>query len=387
MALSPPINIDDMMLSFFLHNHALITEPGMALTRTSMLAAELSAAQPDSSLALSARALSSGLSNLYSDLPMVYNRRAVVKIQQDLNDPVQSLANQTLLAVILLQHFEAITSFSQNKPPSITHIHGALAVVRHRGSLNYRDDFSKTLLLLVRRGLIYDSIQARQPIARDPLLFDTSPLQTEHHPAFDLDPIVADIYDLTSAAQSLATPYFTPSFSAGQASATDQTPTFLFSSALALDSRLRPLNPAVPASPISSSSSALSDPIIPTNPLLQADHDLAVLSYTQLLHHLSPSLPPATLDSAALHATTQSLVDSICQNIAAFLSAQEAEVASNTASSAESGTDVSRSRGLGTFAAVGPLRRVLAVGDFLKQGQREWVEAQLQRVGKGVWRK
>lgn len=81
--------------------------------------------------------------------------QAITKVMADVADPLKSMTDETLSAVIMLQYGEDIRSQRYKRClPSPVHQDGAEALVKKRRALNFRDEVSKTLFAAVRNNAV-----------------------------------------------------------------------------------------------------------------------------------------------------------------------------------------------------------------------------------------
>ncbi|CEJ83006.1 hypothetical protein VHEMI03040 [[Torrubiella] hemipterigena] len=75
---------------------------------------------------------------------LIFYGDAIAQLKDDLADPVQCLAPETLCAVELLSFFESF--FTDDPQPTLAHALGAARLIEHRGHKRFRTDFEKSLL-------------------------------------------------------------------------------------------------------------------------------------------------------------------------------------------------------------------------------------------------
>ena len=138
--------------------------------------------------------------------------RALRKTSTAIRDPIESLKDSTLMAVLLLGLFERIAASSQitlnpiNTPPgpsmTSTHNAGAAALVKHRGPANCASSLAIGLLFAVRTQLVEHAIEEGTPFKRCPdglsAIFQALP----QNAAARLTSATTNIADLRSCAKS-----------------------------------------------------------------------------------------------------------------------------------------------------------------------------------------
>ena len=165
------------------------------------------------------------------------------------------------MTVLLLEFYDTLRSRTEAKTSSGAHQFGAVALVKHRGALNFRSELSKRLLLAVRNRIIGSSVQRNQAISDDPAIWlDISPMPSS--PAIQLDKLVFEFANLQASASTFDFPSTStpPSRSPSTASfpaspATIDILQSILAAALHLDEQLAQWSRVVPfhwhASPVS----------------------------------------------------------------------------------------------------------------------------------------
>ncbi|CAJ0546462.1 Ff.00g010890.m01.CDS01 [Fusarium sp. VM40] len=94
----------------------------------------------------------------YSNVEHRIYAEALAKTNQAITGPIQSKSDELLMTTLVLDAYEsneAIFGKRYCKSNFDKHILGSVALLQHRGTLNYRDDTSRSLLVATRNRLLY----------------------------------------------------------------------------------------------------------------------------------------------------------------------------------------------------------------------------------------
>ncbi|KAK0115894.1 hypothetical protein ONS95_012940 [Cadophora gregata] len=92
------------------------------------------------------------------------------KLAKTIQDPIEAKSDETLYTVLLVSGYETITFNSEALPAWGTHIDGATALVKNRGSENFRTPLACMMFLFIRRNAAQSHVQTCTPV--DPI-FET----------------------------------------------------------------------------------------------------------------------------------------------------------------------------------------------------------------------
>ncbi|KAL8969247.1 MAG: hypothetical protein Q9197_004439 [Variospora fuerteventurae] len=95
-----------------------------------------------------------------------YFGKALIKTGKAIRDPIESLKDETLIAVLLLSFYERVLAISESKQISGVHDTGAVALVKHRGKENGKSEVSARLLLAVQTQVVDHCIQTSAPFSK-----------------------------------------------------------------------------------------------------------------------------------------------------------------------------------------------------------------------------
>lgn len=167
-----------MCLGFFWENWTDVTVDTQSPTGLLELLRPLYAESPsESPLRIATSALAASVTysalgrSLQSDLPCSLLSKALLMIKSTLNDPVLSLTDETLASILLLGACEALNQATRLHLPSGVHKLGALALVEARGSLNFKSDLARRLLVAVRHHAIRLAFATNRPVPTNSILW------------------------------------------------------------------------------------------------------------------------------------------------------------------------------------------------------------------------
>ncbi|KAL8668781.1 MAG: hypothetical protein Q9168_006606 [Polycauliona sp. 1 TL-2023] len=136
----------------------------------------------------------------YRQISHSFFGRALVKTSRAIRDPVESINDETLMAVMLLSFYERVLATAEAKPISGVHDTGAVALVKHRGKANGRSETSARLLLAVQTQVVDHCIQTSSPFAKTSADLDSMLPDTFENAASRLTSLSARLSDLTAFA-------------------------------------------------------------------------------------------------------------------------------------------------------------------------------------------
>lgn len=159
-----------------------------------------------SSLALATAALAIKVTGLWSlrDVDPVDARQryaqAVSSAKEAIKDPLQSISDDLLMTTLVLGAYEGLCAVYQGHPNPNIHLAGALALVRHRGQLNYRDSFSQRILLASRNMFAQDVLRMPRIADAGMLWQDAGPMPES--PAIEVDRLAFRLSELSGRVHS-----------------------------------------------------------------------------------------------------------------------------------------------------------------------------------------
>ncbi|KAL8721580.1 MAG: hypothetical protein Q9181_007678 [Wetmoreana brouardii] len=139
----------------------------------------------------------------YRQLSRSYFGKALVKTSKAIRDPVESIKDETLMAVLLLSFYERVLATSEATQISGVHDTGAVALVKHRGKENGRSELSARLLLAVQTQVVDHCIQTASPFKKTSADLDSFRPTTFDNAASHLTSLSAGLSDLLAFANPL----------------------------------------------------------------------------------------------------------------------------------------------------------------------------------------
>jgi hypothetical protein len=189
-------------LTFFFNNYVDVTADPEAQIGYLELLLPLNGKVPaNSPLSLATSALATNIAfasfgrSLDSELPSSLFSRALALTQTAINDPFQNTTDETLVTVLLLGACDILSRTTRSQSPSGIHKNGALALVKHRGALNFESSLSKRLLIAVRHHTIRMALWKCEQIPADPTVWGDIGKMPESS-ATILDSYAADLANL-----------------------------------------------------------------------------------------------------------------------------------------------------------------------------------------------
>ncbi|KAL9591545.1 MAG: hypothetical protein Q9179_007614 [Wetmoreana sp. 5 TL-2023] len=134
----------------------------------------------------------------YRQLSRSYFGKALLKTSKAIRDPIESVKDETLMAVLLLSFYERVLATSEATQISGVHDTGAVALVKHRGKENGKSELSARLLLAVDH-----CIQTASPFAKTSADLDSLRPTTFDNAASRLTSLSARLSDLMAFANPL----------------------------------------------------------------------------------------------------------------------------------------------------------------------------------------
>lgn len=168
------------------------------------------AAPPDSALKMATMAISSFLfiAWLNQRLDNPTSRSFYLKAISSMKDRIRQTEgcadNDVLTSVLLLQMYETLAGTVQRSHLPNAHLNGALALIKHRGAKNFRDNIAQSLLFQVRSQLIDDAFRRGRPLSEEVSTWTKHPTGVSLPPTVTLDNINVDLANLEAVARQRA---------------------------------------------------------------------------------------------------------------------------------------------------------------------------------------
>ena len=382
-----------------------------------LLPSMYSFAKLDSPLTLCVSAISGALSAKFilkmKDVEMPNVRRKYAKAlsatRRALQDPVESVTDQTLMATCLLGYYDEVVASFQGRISSPRHFEGAAALINQRqGKLS--TSLAQRLLLGVRNNILQRALVNSTPIDTTSSIWQDSG-SIPHNAATLLDQMSTEIPNLLVAGSQYIQGNQTPRKSQTLPRSSNLARADIITKALAIDAELSQWPASTPLSwtPVRLSTKAIPKPIIAMGGLY-ADHcdvypDIVVcstwnsyrssrLKVLSLIAQLSPptfpTSPTSHLQSTAVE-KIQALADDICASVPYCLGDKTGPiplysteisfpVAEGKVVSADQHRTANASGGWFLFS---PMKEVMGVGRWLRPGQMAWVGGGLMRLARG----
>ncbi|CZR68852.1 uncharacterized protein PAC_18752 [Phialocephala subalpina] len=186
-------------------------------------------APPDSALKMATMAISSFLFIAWLDrrpdnpMSRSFYLKAISAMKDRIRQPGGCADNDVLTSVLLLQMYEVsltryatdqkvsdrmipqdLAGIAQKSQLPNAHLHGALALIKHRGAENFTDDVAQSLLFQVRGQLIDDAFRRGQPLSEEVSTWAAHLQGGSLPPSVRLDSINVDLANLEAGARQRA---------------------------------------------------------------------------------------------------------------------------------------------------------------------------------------
>ncbi|KAL8824221.1 MAG: hypothetical protein Q9170_008222, partial [Blastenia crenularia] len=139
----------------------------------------------------------------FREVSRAFFGKALIKTSRAIRDPVESVKDETLMAVLLLSFYERVLATAEAKQASGVHDTGAVALVKHRGKANGDSEISARLLLAVQTQVVDHCIQTSAPFGKTSADLDSLRPDTFENAASRLTSLSAQVSDLMAFANPL----------------------------------------------------------------------------------------------------------------------------------------------------------------------------------------
>ncbi|KAL9637710.1 MAG: hypothetical protein Q9164_002035 [Protoblastenia rupestris] len=319
--------------------------------------------------------------------------KALTAMRHALRDPIVSLTDETLLAVCLLGWYEACIEAMRAKMSSPRHFEGAAALIKHRQG-HLMTNLAKKMLVGVRSHLVHRAIHSASPIDVNANVWHE--LQDfPHTPATLLDLLTVEVANILAKADGSPQNLWKIR---GEPAVHTEDPNIL-SRAVALDAKLATWQNATPShwAPERVSKNQIPENVIQAGLYGQiADiyQDVIICSTWNdwRIARLKNLALIAQRTSGEQRGETigiiQELVDAICASIPFCLGSRRTPAPLHTADVTYPTLPGQKTPKLHhqTAAAYGgwyllaPMRQVMAMEMYLREGQIMWMHSQLKRL-------
>ncbi|OCK84498.1 hypothetical protein K432DRAFT_378513 [Lepidopterella palustris CBS 459.81] len=176
-AVPPPLapSAETQATAFFFRNFVLLPQQAESMRGFLELLVPLyNQSMPFSALHLATHAVSlstlgnyPGRHQLLRDASVAYGQ-ALKKVKQALEDPVESKADETVLAILMFSLYEAIVSTNETVTAWASHVDGAVALTKLRGAEQFKNPQSYQVFRAVRTMMITSCVQRSKPVEEFP---------------------------------------------------------------------------------------------------------------------------------------------------------------------------------------------------------------------------
>ena len=369
-----------------------------------------SSAKLDSPLALCVAAISSAISAKFVlklrdiEMPKVRQKytKALTATRQALEDPVESLTDETLMAVCLLGFYEGVVESFRGRVSSARHFDGAVALIKQR-QFRTTTELAQKLLLGVRSNILYRALSHTTPIDTTSSIWQDCDLMP-HNAATLLDQMSLEIPNLIVTASLKHTIDRGNADFAFLGETIGHDKAAIIAKAVSIDAKLATWPTATPPiwAPLRVSARDIPKSIMANEGVYQ-DHcevyeDVMVgatwnsyrLSRLKVLVIIAQLSSPTSPEQCSAVEKMQELADDICASLP-FCLGSRLNPAPLYSMEAEyptiDGAPVKEyhHRTAATFGGwyfFSPMKEVITVGMWLRPGQMAWMGTQLERLAR-----
>lgn len=321
-----------------------------------------------------------------------------------LQDPVESMADETLMAVCLLGFYEAATNAMNSKISPTTHFDGATALIQQRKNSRSMTALSKRLLIAVRSNIVFRAIQFSSPVETASGIWEEDLEDMPRNPATLLDLMSVDVADLLADAAHISPKVIDLSDEEDESSnCTDE----VLERARAVDANLaswpqtlplhwhpvRVFKDIIPKEVIDAGIYGDSCEVYPDIMICSTWNDwrVARLKVLRLMAKLSlvTSLERGVIRAHLIN-EIQMLVDGICASVPFCLGSRtepaplyQAEVIYPGLKGRLNSTEHEKTASAyGGWYLFSPFKETMQMGPYISKCQQEWLELQLWRLAK-----
>lgn len=142
--------------------------------------------------------------NRPQSLSRSYYVEAVAAVRRRLQS-AQATDDDVLVATLMLNMYDGITSFCGARPQESLHMRGSMALIEDRRRQSLNSETSQRILLGARGQYIGRALRSKEPVPRDILNWTTASASSiPNTPANDLEEIQFEVANLQASASSLA---------------------------------------------------------------------------------------------------------------------------------------------------------------------------------------
>lgn len=402
---------EDYQLCLFTDTFVLYPHDGQAdCGFIGLLPLMYSSVKLDAPLALCVTAIASALSAKFVykmrdvEMPKVRQKytKALTATRRALEHPVESLTDETLMAVCLLGLYESIVESFKGRVSSARHFDGAAALITQRQG-RMSTDLAQRLLLGVRNSIVYRAVSHATPIDTTLPIWQDLDI-TPHNAATLLDRMSLEIPKLMVAAS------FTYAQTRGDLECTfsrdtvGQDKVTIVAKAHSIDAELSAWPSTTPPTwaPVRVSINDIPTSI-KVNGFIYQDYcevfpDVMVAttwnsyrrSRLKALAVIAQLSCPASSQQSSTVEQIQDLADGICASVPFCLGSRSrpaplysTEADYPTIDEAPAKEHHHRTAvAFGAWYLFGPMKEVMSVGSWLRPGQMAWMRTQLLRLAK-----
>ncbi|CAH0024828.1 unnamed protein product [Clonostachys rhizophaga] len=208
IVLPPPLDFEYLSLSFFFQAYGSNGGKDGTCSLFAIIGDLYAECTQRSPLFFATCALAIKIAGLWSqhDANLVPAHRryaeAVTCTKEAIKDPTKNKSDELLMTALILEVYDDISAKYQHGPRASVHLSGSMALLKHRGEMNYRDDVSRRIMLAARNKIIADAILSRRNIPELPTLFQQADERMPANPAIEVDRLAFRVSKLSNLMRS-----------------------------------------------------------------------------------------------------------------------------------------------------------------------------------------
>ncbi|KAL8870835.1 MAG: hypothetical protein Q9174_003209 [Haloplaca sp. 1 TL-2023] len=115
----------------------------------------------------------------------------------------EDIDDDVIMATLMLHMYDGVTSFCAGRPHEGLHIKGSKAMIESRRRRPMKDDTSRKVLLAARGLFVGKALTAKESVSVDMLDWKTTSNEVPRSPAFDLDDIQVEVANLHASISNM----------------------------------------------------------------------------------------------------------------------------------------------------------------------------------------
>lgn len=140
--------------------------------------------------------------NSLQSLARPYYVRGIAAVRRHMQS-TEEFDDDVLMATLMLDMYDGVTSFCGSKPPESSHLTGTRALIENRRRPAFNSETSQRILLGARSLVIGRALSKREPVSRDVFNWTTCTRNIPKSPEFELEEIDFEVANLQASTSGL----------------------------------------------------------------------------------------------------------------------------------------------------------------------------------------